>query len=195
MRDSSAAASIKRRLGARSLVMVGLMGCGKSSVGRRLAARLDIPFIDADDEIERAAQKTIPEIFADHGEVSFRDGERRVIRRLLQSGPQVLATGGGAYMNAETRAAIRSSGIAIWLRAELPVLMRRVMKRDNRPLLKVDDPEAVMRGLMDKRYPVYAEAELVVESRDVPHEVIVDEIVAMLEAHPLIVGSTGNGGA
>lgn len=195
VRDSSATASIKRRLGARSLVMVGLMGCGKSSVGRRLASRLDIPFLDADDEIERAAQKTIPEIFADHGEASFRDGERRVIRRLLQSGPQVLATGGGAYMNAETRAAIRSSGIAIWLRAELPVLMRRVLKRDNRPLLKVGDPEAVMRGLMETRYPVYAEAELVVESRDVPHEVIVDEIVTMLQAHPLIVGSGGSGGA
>jgi shikimate kinase len=125
----------------------------------------------------------------------FRDGERRVIRRLLQSGPQVLATGGGAYMNAETRAAIRSAGIAIWLKAELPVLMRRVMKRDNRPLLKVDDPEGVMRRLMDARYPVYAEADLIVESRDVPHEVIVDEIVAMLEMHPLLVGSAARSGA
>ncbi len=186
-------ARIKRRLGARSLVMVGLMGCGKSSVGRRLAARLDVPFLDADDEIEKAAQKTIPEIFADHGEASFRDGERRVIRRLLQNGPQVVATGGGAYMTPETRAAIRSAGIAIWLRAELPVLMRRVMKRDNRPLLKVADPEAVMRGLMETRYPVYAEADLVVESCDVPHEVIVDEILAMLETHPLIVGHEDRG--
>lgn len=194
MRDSSAAASIKRRLGARSLVMVGLMGCGKSSVGRRLALRLDIPFVDADDEIERAAQKTIPEIFADHGEAEFRDGERRVIRRLLQSGPQVLATGGGAYMNPETRASIRAAGIAIWLRADLPVLMRRVMKRDNRPLLKVDDPEAVMRGLIEARYPVYSEADLVVESRDVPHEVIVDEIVGMLDGHPLLGGTPGQGG-
>ena len=191
---SSIASSIKRRLGARSLVMVGLMGCGKSSIGRRLATRLDVRFVDADDEIERAAQKTIPEIFADHGEVSFRDGERRVIRRLLQSGPQVLATGGGAYMNAETRAAIRASGIAVWLRAELPVLMRRVMKRDNRPLLKVADPEAVMRGLMEARYPIYSEADLVVESRDVPHEVIVDEIVTLLATHPLLVGSVGRAG-
>ena len=190
---SSAAASIKRRLGARSLVMVGLMGCGKSSVGRRLATRLDVPFLDADDEIERSAQKTIPEIFADHGEACFRDGERRVIRRLLSSGPQVLATGGGAYMNPETRAAIRASGIAIWLKAELPVLMRRVMKRDNRPLLKVDDPEGVMRRLMETRYPVYAEADLLVESRDVPHDVIVDDILAMLEDHPLLVGSAGLG--
>lgn len=197
LRDSAAAAAsnIRRRLGARSLVMVGLMGCGKSSVGRRLASRLDVPFIDADDEIERAAKKTIPEIFADHGETYFRDGERRVIRRLLQNGPQILATGGGAYMNAETRAAIRTGGIAIWLKAELPVLMRRVMKRDNRPLLKVDDPEGVMRGLMEARYPVYAEADLIVESRDVPHEVIVDEIVTMLESHPLLVGSSARGGA
>ncbi|MGE0697588.1 MAG: shikimate kinase [Hyphomicrobiaceae bacterium] len=181
-------AEIKRRLGARSLVMVGLMGCGKSSIGRRLALRLDVPFLDADDEIERAAQKSIPEIFADHGEAHFRDGERRVIKRLLLSGPQVLATGGGAYMNPETRAAIRASGIAIWLKAELPVLMRRVMKRDNRPLLKVEDPETVMRRLMEARYPVYAEADLVAESRDVPHEVIVDEIVAMLDGHPLLGG-------
>lgn len=187
--DSStrnAAAQIKRRLGARSLVMVGLMGCGKSSIGRRLANRLEMPFVDADDEIERSAQKTIPEIFADHGESYFRDGERRVIRRILASGPQVLATGGGAYMNAETRATIRAAGIAIWLRADLPVLMRRVMKRDNRPLLKVEDPEAVMRGLIEARYPVYAEADIIVDSREVPHEVIVDEIIAILEHHPLM---------
>ncbi len=185
---SEAAATIRRRLGARSLVMVGLMGCGKSSVGRRLAARLDVPFVDADDEIELSAQKTIPEIFADHGETYFRDGERRVIRRLLDNGPQVLATGGGAYMNAETRASIRSNGIAIWLKAELGVLMRRVMKRENRPLLKVDDPEATMRALMEQRYPVYAEAEIVVESRDVAHEVIVDEIIDVLTDHPLLSG-------
>jgi len=191
--DAMTVATIKRRLGARSLVLVGLMGCGKSSVGRRLAARLDVPFLDADDEIERAAHKSIPEIFADHGEASFRDGERRVIRRILQNGPQVLATGGGAYMNAETRAAIRAGGIAIWLRAELPVLMRRVLKRDNRPLLKVTDPEAVMRQLMEVRYPIYAEADMVIESRDVPHEVIVDEIVAMLETHPLLVGPGAHG--
>jgi shikimate kinase len=180
------AASIKRRLGARSLVMVGLMGCGKSSIGRRLANRLDVPFVDADDEIERSADKTIPEIFADHGENYFRDGERRVIRRILQSGPQVLATGGGAYMNAETRATIRSAGIAVWLRAELPVLLRRVMKRDNRPLLKTGDPAEVMRRLMTERYPVYAEAEITIESRDVPHEMIVDEIIAAVDGHPLL---------
>ncbi|MFV0295724.1 MAG: shikimate kinase [Hyphomicrobiaceae bacterium] len=182
------AQTIRRKLGARSLVMVGLMGCGKSTIGRRLANRLEIPFVDADDEIERSARKTIPEIFADHGEDYFRAGERRVISRLLDSGPRVLATGGGAYMNAETRATIRQNGIAIWLKAELDVLMRRVMKRDNRPLLQVADPEAVMRELMEKRYPVYAEAEIVVESRDVPHEVIVDAIVMALDNNPLLAG-------
>lgn len=180
-RASPQAASIRARLGQRSLVMVGLMGCGKSSVGRRLAARLEIPFVDADDAIELAAGKSIAEIFADHGEAHFRDGERRVIRRLLSSGPQVLATGGGAYMSEETRQAIRDAGVAIWLKAELPVLMRRVMKRDDRPLLKTPDPEAVMRELMRTRYPVYAEADVMIESREVPHEVIVSEIVETLD--------------
>ncbi|MCU0733038.1 MAG: shikimate kinase [Hyphomonas sp.] len=144
-------------LGERSIVLVGLMGCGKSSVGRRLASRLGIGFVDADEEIERVAAKTIVEIFADHGEAYFRDGERRVIGRLLASGPQVLATGGGAFINPETRAKIRERGVSVWLRAELPVLMRRVSKRDTRPLLKSGDPEATMRDLMAKRYPVYAE--------------------------------------
>ncbi len=180
MRDRTGE-SIVRRLGQRSVVMVGLMGCGKSSIGRRLAARLQIPFIDADEEIEAAAAKTIPEIFADHGEQHFRDGERRVIARLLRFGPQVLSTGGGAYMNEETRARIRANGISVWLKADLATLMRRVMKRDNRPLLKVADPQAVMQRLMDQRYPVYADADLVVDSRDVPHEVIIDEIVEALD--------------
>ncbi len=167
-------------LGRRSLVMVGLMGCGKSSVGRRLAAALSIPFVDADDEIETAADMSIPEIFAQHGEAYFRNGERRVIERLLTGGPQVVATGGGAYMNEETRVNIRNGGYSIWLKAELPLLMRRVMKRDNRPLLKSPDPEATMRRLMDERYPVYAEADLTIESRDVPHEVIVTEVITSL---------------
>ncbi len=165
--------------------MVGLMGCGKSSVGRRLSARLDLPFVDADDEIEAAAGKTISEIFADHGEAHFRDGERKVIARLLANGPQVLATGGGAFMNAETRRNIRQAGISIWLKAELPVLMRRVMRRDNRPLLKTADPEARMMELMAERYPVYAEADLIANSRDVPHEVIIEEILDALLAGPL----------
>jgi shikimate kinase len=168
-------------LGERSIVLVGLMGCGKSSVGRRLASRLGIGFVDADEEIERVAAKTIVEIFADHGEAYFRDGERRVIGRLLASGPQVLATGGGAFINPETRAKIRERGVSVWLRAELPVLMRRVSKRDTRPLLKTGDPEATMRDLMAKRYPVYAEADVTVESRDVPHDVIVNEVIAALK--------------
>lgn len=169
-------------LGERSIVLVGLMGCGKSSVGRRLASRLGIGFVDADEEIERVAAKTIVEIFSDHGEAYFRDGERRVIGRLLASGPQVLATGGGAFINPETRAKIRERGVSVWLRAELPVLMRRVSKRDTRPLLKTGDPEATMRALMDKRYPIYAEADVTVESRDVPHDVIVNEVIAALKA-------------
>ena len=172
--------AIKALLGAKSIVMVGLMGCGKSAVGRRLAAKLGLPFIDADDEIERAAGKSIEDIFAEHGEAHFRDGERKVIARLLRSGPQVLATGGGAFMSDETRQAIAESGISVWLQADLPVLMRRVAKRDNRPLLKTDDPEAVMRELMDTRYPVYAKADITVESRDVPHDTIVADILERL---------------
>lgn len=176
-------ARINAGLAGRSIVMVGLMGCGKSAIGRRLAAKLAIPFVDADEEIERAAGQSISDIFATHGEAHFREGERKVIQRLLTQGPQVLATGGGAFMSAETRAAVRERGLSIWLKAELPVLMRRVGKRNTRPLLKTDDPEAVMRRLMAERYPVYAEADLIVESRDVAHEVIVDEIVsAILES-------------
>jgi shikimate kinase len=156
------------------------MGCGKSAIGRRLAGRLGLPFIDADEEIERAAGKTIEDIFADHGEPYFRDGERRVLARLLRSGPQVLATGGGAFMNEETREAISGNGISVWLKAELPLLVRRVGKRGNRPLLKDGDPETVLRNLMATRYPTYALADITVESRDVPHEVIVGEIVDRL---------------
>jgi shikimate kinase len=142
--------TIADALGTRSLVLVGMPGCGKSAVGRRLAPRLGLSFVDADEEIERAAGKTIMEIFADHGEAYFRDGERRVIARLLRSGPQVLATGGGAFMVQETRDNIRSAGISIWLRAELPLLLRRVLKRDTRPLLK-DAPETVMQNLIEER--------------------------------------------
>jgi shikimate kinase len=170
------------RLGDRSIVLVGLMGCGKSSVGRRLASRLGLTFVDADEEIERVAAKSIVEIFADHGEAYFRDGERRVIARLLSNGPQVLATGGGAFINPETRQKIRERGISIWLRADLPVLMRRVSKRDTRPLLKTADPEATMRDLIARRYPVYADADITLESRDVPHDVIVNEAIAAIKA-------------
>jgi len=182
--------TVRRALGRRSLVLVGLMGCGKSSIGKRLATRLALPFIDADEEIERVAQKSISEIFADHGEAFFRDREAKVIARLLSSGPQVLATGGGAFITPETREKVREAGVSIWLRAELPVLMRRVGKRETRPLLKDGDPEQVMRKLMAARYPVYGEADLTVESRDVPHDSIVTEIIQALSRHPALAQPT-----
>ena len=182
---SPIAQKLRQALGTRSLVMVGMMGCGKTAVGRRLANALDLRFVDADDEIEKAADMTISEIFAKFGEAHFRDGERRVIARLLTNGPQVLATGGGAFMSAETRDGIKAAGISVWLKAELPVLMRRVARRDNRPLLQTSNPEAKMRELMTARYPVYAEADVTVESREVSHEVIVSEIMERLLAGPL----------
>jgi shikimate kinase / 3-dehydroquinate synthase len=168
---------LREALGRRSIVLVGLMGCGKTSVGRRMAMRLGLPFVDVDEEIEISAQKTINEIFADHGEPFFRDGERRVIARLLANGPQVLATGGGAFINAETRNKIKNQGISVWLKADLPLLMRRVSKRDTRPLLRSPDPETAMRTLMKVRYPIYALADLAVESRDVPHDHIVTDVI------------------
>ncbi len=174
-------------LGRRSVVLVGMMGAGKSSIGRRLAARLAVPFVDADAEIEKAAGMSIAEIFSAHGESYFRAGETRVIARLLEGGPQVLATGGGAFMNAETRAAIRAKGISVWLRATLDVLNRRIKRRGDRPLLKTGDPGETLRRLIEERYPVYAEADLTVESRDVPHDTIVDEIVAGLRDHVQLV--------
>lgn len=171
---------MRGRLGNHPIVLVGLMGAGKSSVGRRLAEKLGFPFIDADHEIEAAAGKSITEIFADHGEDYFRDGERKVIARLLGGGAQVLATGGGAYVNEETRARIRDGGVSVWLKAPLPLLMKRVMKRSDRPLLKTDDPEAVMRRLIDQRYPVYGLADLTVESRDVQHAQMVNDVIKAL---------------
>ena len=184
--DGKITEQVKAQLGARSLVLVGLMGCGKSSVGKRLAGKLGLPFVDADEEIEKVAAKSITEIFADHGEEYFRNGERRVISRLLDNGPQVLATGGGAFINPDTRAKIKDQGISIWLRAELPVLLRRVSKRDTRPLLKTGDPETVMSALMAARYPIYAEADLTVESRELPHDVMVLEVLAALAAYPAL---------
>jgi shikimate kinase len=173
-------ARIREALVARSIVLIGLMGAGKTAVGRRLANRLDLPFTDADTEIEIAAGQTVSEIFTEHGEPYFRQGESRVIARLLQGGPQVLATGGGAYMDARTRANIKARGISIWLKAELPVLLHRVRRRDNRPLLDSDDSDKVMRELMEKRYPIYAEADITVESRDVAHDLIVGDVVEAL---------------
>ena len=174
---------IRRHLGRRSIVLVGLMGAGKTTIGRRLAHFLAIPFVDADAEIEMAAGKSIPEIFADHGERAFRDGERRVIARLLQSGPQVLATGGGAYMNEDTRRNVRDNAIAVWLRADLPLLLERVRKRNDRPLLNTSDPESVMRRLMDARYPVYAQADIVVDSRNASHRAVVGDVLSALARH------------
>jgi shikimate kinase len=142
---------------------------------------LGLNFIDADTEIESAAGKSISDIFTDHGEAHFRDGERRVIARLLSNGPQVLATGGGAYMNEETRKTITEYGVSVWLKADLKVLMERVERRDHRPLLKTDNPEDVMKRLMDERYPVYSSSDITVKSRDVPHELIVTEIIAALD--------------
>jgi shikimate kinase len=171
---------IRQHLGDQAIVLVGLMGAGKTTVGRRLAERLGIRFVDADQEIEQAAGKTIPEIFQDHGESYFRDGERKVIARLLAAGPQVLATGGGAFMNEETRRSIKKAGVSVWLRAELPLLMKRVRKRTNRPLLRNDDPEAAMRQLMETRYPIYAEADITIDSRDVAHTAMVGDVIHAL---------------
>jgi shikimate kinase len=173
-------AEIRAALGPRSIVLIGLMGAGKTAVGRRLANRLDLPFIDADTEIEVAAGASISEIFAEHGEAYFRQGERKVIARLLQNGPQVLATGGGAYMNADTRAAIKARGISVWLKADVKVLLKRVGRRGTRPLLAGGEPEKVLKKLMDERYPIYAEADVRVESRDVPHDVIVGAVIEAL---------------
>jgi shikimate kinase len=173
---------IRSRLGGRSIVLVGLMGAGKSTVGRRLASKLGLPFMDADHEIEAAAGMSIPDIFSIYGEDYFRDGERRVIARLLQEGPLVLATGGGAFMSEETRARVAQSGISVWLKADIDVLMRRVRKRTNRPLLQNSDPEGTMRRLIEIRHPVYATADITVESHEAPHERIVNEIMRSLSA-------------
>lgn len=174
-------AALHAALGRRSIVLIGMMGAGKSSVGRRLAQRLGLSFVDADAEIEAAAGMTIAEIFASYGEPYFRSGEQRVIARLLDGGPQVLATGGGAYMNAETRAGVAEKGISVWLKADFEVLMRRVKRRAtaDRPMLQ-GDPSQRIRQLMNERYPVYAEASVTVMSREVAHETIVNEITAGL---------------
>ncbi|MGF3026316.1 shikimate kinase [Methylobacterium aquaticum] len=174
---------VRRGLGLRSIVLVGLMGAGKSTVGKRLAGRLGLIFKDADHEIEAAAGLTIPDIFAIYGEPSFRDGEERVIARLLREGPMVLATGGGAFMRPETRQRIGESGVSVWLKADLDVLMRRVRKRPGRPLLQNEDPEGTMRRLMDLRHPVYGGADVMVVSRDVSHDRVVQDVLEALDLH------------
>jgi shikimate kinase len=181
MAGLAATTGLINRLGVRSIVLVGMMGAGKSSIGRRLAARLNIPFVDADTEIEKQAGMSIADYFALHGEADFRGGEARVIARLLDGGPQVLATGGGAVMNADTRAAIKAKGVSIWLAAEADVLMRRINKRRHeRPMLQADDPMARLRELLTEREPIYALSDLTVQSREAPHESIVTEIVTVL---------------
>ena len=164
----------------RTVVLVGLMGAGKTKIGRRLAARLDLPFFDSDCEIETAAGETIEEIFRHRGEAAFRDGERRVIARLLAQPMHVLATGGGAFMDPSTRAAIVRSGVSVWLRADLDVLFGRVSRRTNRPLLQQPDPRAVLAALIEQRYPIYAEADLVIDSGDGPAEQTVTRVIAAL---------------
>ncbi|MBG1233359.1 shikimate kinase [Aestuariivirga litoralis] len=181
---SETISDISEALGNRAIVLVGLMGAGKSSIGRRLAEKLEMPFVDADHEIEAAAGKSISEIFADHGEDYFREGERRVITRLLENGRQILATGGGAYMNGETRERIRDHGISVWLKADLDLLLKRVSKRNDRPLLKRDDPAAVLSRLMNLRYPVYSLADVTVESRDVQHTQMVNEVIRAIGEWP-----------
>ena len=180
-RRDARAASLVRRLKGRSIVLVGIMGSGKTSVGRRLAARLGLDFVDADAAIETAARMTIAEIFKRHGETFFRDREHHVIARLITEGQKVLATGGGAFMREDTRQKIGECGLSIWLKADHDVLMRRVRKRSNRPLLHTEDPEATMQKLIDDRYPVYALADYTIHSGDGPHDLVVEHILVELE--------------
>src|SRR5436309_5346033 len=179
---ASPEADILSALGGRSIVLVGMMGVGKSTIGRRMAARLKLPFIDADTEIEAAAGMTIPEIFERHGERHFRDGEARVIARLLDGGPVVLATGGGAFMREETRHRILNKAVSIWLKADADTIMKRVKRRADRPLLQTPDPPATVERLIAERYPVYQFADITIASRDVLHERIVEESLAALHA-------------
>ena len=180
--SSSQEAEIAAALGTRSIVLVGMMGAGKSTIGRRLSARLGLPFLDADTEIEAAAGMSIPDIFETHGEPHFRDGEARVIARLLDGGPVVLATGGGAFMREETRSRIGSKAVSIWLKADADIIMRRVRRRADRPLLQTADPAATVERLIGEREPVYQHADITIWSRDVPHDKIVDECIDALYA-------------
>ncbi|MCE2491263.1 MAG: shikimate kinase [Alphaproteobacteria bacterium] len=178
MSSKAAASAVLDRM----IVLVGLMGAGKTTIGRRLAAQLEVPFVDADDEVERAAGCSIKDMFEVHGEAAFREGEKRVIARLLDGPAGVLATGGGAFMNEETRERIREKGISIWLRADLDVLVRRCARRDDRPLLKDGDTRETLENLMGQRYPLYGEANIIVDTGDKPHRTVVDKILDELSA-------------
>ena len=177
------AATVRDRLGDRAIVFVGLMGAGKTAIGRRVAQLLDLRFIDSDHEIEAVSRMSIPELFETYGEPEFRALEQRVIDRLLREGPCVVPTGGGAFMAAGTRERIAERGVSVWLKADLDLLMERVSRNQNRPLLKAPDPRAVMERLMAERYPVYAEADITVETRDAKREIIADETLARLGEH------------
>ncbi len=187
--DDVEAQTVAARLAGRPIVLIGLMGCGKTAIGQRLATRLNLPFVDADAEVEAAAGMTIAEIFERQGEPAFRRAEARVITRLLEEGPRVVATGGGAFMNPDTRAAIAKTGISVWLKANLTTLMARVRKRETRPLLKTSNSEAVMQRLMTERYPVYAQADLTVVSRNGPHNAVVDAVVQALAGSSRLTAS------
>ena len=177
------AEDLAERLAGRPLVLVGMMGAGKTTVGRRLATRLKRQFLDSDEEIERAAQMSIPEIFEQRGEPEFRAGETRVIARVLKTDNVVLATGGGAFVNAETRALIKDRAISIWLKAEIDILFERVSRRANRPLLQTANPRATLQKLIDDRYPIYAEADITVASRDVPQDAVAGDVVEAVLAY------------
>ena len=171
------AEDLAEQLAGKPLVLVGMMGAGKTTVGRRLAARLNRQFLDSDEEIEKAAQMTIPEIFEQRGEPEFRAGETRVIARVLKDAGIVLATGGGAFVNEETRALVKGEAISIWLKAEADILFERVSRRSNRPLLKTANPRATLEKLIEDRYPIYAEADVTVISRDVPQDVVAGDVI------------------
>ncbi|MGE0652518.1 MAG: shikimate kinase [Alphaproteobacteria bacterium] len=175
-------ADVAARIG-RSIVLIGLMGAGKTSIGRLLAEQLGLPFVDSDAEIERAGGATIEEIFALEGEATFRSGERRVIARLLSGPPAVIATGGGAYLDSSTRAAVRERGISVWLKASLDTLVKRTARRGGRPLLKQGDPRKILATLIDQRYPVYGDADIVVETGEESPDVVTRHVLATLEAH------------
>jgi shikimate kinase len=193
--SASPETDILSALGPRLIVLVGMMGAGKSTIGRRLASRLRLPFLDADSEIETAAGMTIPEIFELHGEPHFRDGEARVIARLLESGPAVLATGGGAFMREETRGRIGGKAVSIWLKADADIIMRRVKRRADRPLLQTADPAGTVSRLITEREPIYQHADITIASREIPHEKIVDECIEALHRRLCEEPASGIAGA
>jgi shikimate kinase len=183
------AASLLDRLGDRSIVFVGLMGAGKTAIGRKLSQMLGLPFVDSDHEIEAVSRMTIAELFEQYGEAEFRALEARVIERLLKGGPQIFSTGGGAFMNEQTRLGVAERGVSVWLRADLDLLMQRVAKKPSRPLLRNPDPRAVMARLMEERYPVYATADITIVTRDERREIIAGEVLEALKVRLTVPGS------